>query len=73
MPDFLGELASKMKELKMTNDVPLEIVIGGCSVSGIAGDGSKWSPEMGSTKYNKDAFIVIRRIEEPAPRQTTES
>mgnify|MGYP003324557885 CR=1 FL=1 len=73
MRDFLGELASKMEALEMTRDVPIEIVIGGCSVSGIDGDGSKWSPKLGATKYNKDAFIVIRRIEDPAPRQTPDS
>jgi len=38
----------------------LHIEIGGTSVYGIEGDGSKWAPTKGTRKYNKDAFIVIK-------------
>lgn len=42
------------------DDVVVEI--GGMSVSGIDGLGTKWSPKLGDTKYNKDAFIVIKNL-----------
>ena len=32
----------------------------GTSVYEIEGHGTKWSPEKGTRKYNKDAFIVIK-------------
>ena len=32
----------------------------GSSTYEIDGPGSKWSPKKGTTKYNKDAFIVIK-------------
>jgi len=38
----------------------IHIEIGGTSVYGIDGDGSKWAPLKGTVKYNKDAFIVIK-------------
>lgn len=57
---WLGQLAAKMEELGMHND-ELEVVIGGSAIYGIEGDGTKWSPEKGTRKYNKDSFIVIRR------------
>ena len=59
--DFLGQLADRMQKLGMTNDVPLEIVIGGSQTHEIDGAGTKWSPVKGTVKYNDDAFIVIRR------------
>ena len=39
----------------------LEVVIAGSSTYEIDGAGTKWAPERGTRKYNKDAFIVIRR------------
>ena len=59
--DFLGQLALTMQELGFTRDVDLEIVVGGSSVYEIDGDGTKWAPVKGTRKYNKDAFIVIRK------------
>ena len=59
--DFLGQLALTMQELGFTHDVDLEIVVGGTSVYEIDGDGTKWAPVKGTRKYNKDAFIVIRK------------
>ena len=57
---WLGELAAKMDQLDMLDD-DLEVVIGGSAVYEIEGDGTKWKPVKGTRKYNKDAFIVIRR------------
>ena len=42
-------------------DGDLEVVIGGSQIYEIEGDGTRWKPEKGTRKYNKDAFIVIRR------------
>ena len=36
------------------------VEIGGTSVYEIDGAGTKWAPVKGTTKYNKDAFIVSR-------------
>ena len=60
--DFLGQLALAMEQLGFTNDVPLDIAIAGTQVYEIEGTGTKWSPEKGTRKYNKDAFIVIRQV-----------
>jgi len=42
----------------MRDDIYVEI--GGTSVYGIDGAGTKWAPLKGTRKYNKDAFIVIK-------------
>ena len=60
--DFLGQLALAMEQLGFTNDVPLDVAIAGTQVYEIEGTGTKWSPEKGTRKYNKDAFIVIRQV-----------
>ena len=60
--DFLGQLALAMEQLGFTNDVPLDIAIAGTQVYEIEGTNTKWSPEKGTRKYNKDAFIVIRKV-----------
>ena len=69
--DFLGQLSARMSELNMHQD-ELEIVIGGSSVYEINGAGTKWAPVKGTRKYNKDAFIVIRRPKEVIPSQANE-
>ena len=61
MTDFLSELVTTMEQLGFTQDVPLEIAIGGTQVYEIDGAGTKWAPEKGSRNYNNDAFIVIRK------------
>ena len=43
----------------MTKD-DIHVEIGGTSVYGIEGDGTKWAPLKGTRKYNNDAFIVIK-------------
>ena len=40
-----------------------EVCIGGTQVYEIDGNNTKWSPTRGTRKYNKDAFIVIKRKE----------
>ncbi len=60
--DFLGQLALAMEQLGFTNDVLLDVAIAGTQVYEIEGTGTKWSPEKGTRKYNKDAFIVIRQV-----------
>jgi len=69
--DFLGQLSARMSELNMHQD-ELEVVIGGTSIYEIDGAGTKWAPEKGTRKYNKDAFIVIRRPEKVIPSQPNE-
>ena len=61
MTDFLNQLATTMEQLGFTQDVPLEIAIGGTQVYEIDGAGTKWAPEKGSRNYNNDTFIVIRK------------
>ena len=38
----------------------IHVEIGGTSVYEIDGAGTKWAPLLGTRKYNKDAFIVIK-------------
>ncbi len=54
------DLLDAMERLEM-KDEDLEAVIGGGQIYEIEGDGTKWKPVKGTRKYNKDAFIVIRR------------
>jgi hypothetical protein len=60
--DFLNQLALAMEQLGFTNDVPLDIAIAGSQTYEIEGAGTKWAPTKGTRKYNKDAFIVIRKV-----------
>ena len=60
---WLGQLSLAVEALGMEHD-ELEVVIGGSQIYEIEGDGTKWKPVKGTRKYNKDAFIVIRR---PSP------
>ena len=62
--DWLGKLSVALTELGM-NDTELEVVIGGTQVSGIdVGEeyNKKWQSPLGTRKYNKDAFIVIKNL-----------
>lgn len=55
---------AKLKELIETlgwdegDEVTIEL--GGAATYEIDGAGTKWAPLKGTTKYNKDAFIVIK-------------
>ena len=60
---WLGQLSLAVDKVFDRND-ELEVVIGGGQVYEIEGDGSKWKPLKGTEKYNKNAFIVIRRPRE---------
>ena len=53
-------LDEALAELQLNLD-DCEVVIGGSSVYEIDGAGTKWAPVKGTRKYNKDAFIVIRK------------
>ena len=44
-----------------------ECAVGGTSIYEIDGAGTKWAPVQGTRKYNKDAFIVIRRPQQIEP------
>jgi|TARA_B100000073_G_C23549549_1_gene499538 hypothetical protein len=70
--DFLGRLALALQELGFSSSDDLEVVTGGSSVYEIDGAGTKWAPVKGTRKYNKDAFIVIRRPKEVIPSQANE-
>jgi len=56
--EALTELVAELGWDVRNDDLHLEV--GGTSVYGIEGDGSKWAPTKGTRKYNKDAFIVIK-------------
>mgnify|MGYP001256977543 CR=1 FL=1 len=70
--DFLGRLALALQELGFSSSDELEVVTGGSSVYEIDGAGTKWAPEKGTRKYNKDAFIVIRRPEQVVSSKANE-
>ena len=53
-------LKEALAELQFDLD-ECEVVIGGSSIYEIDGAGTKWAPVKGTRKYNKDAFIVIRK------------
>jgi hypothetical protein len=57
---WLGQLGVAIADLEWEAGDDIHVEIGGMSVYGIEGDGSKWAPIKGTVKYNKDAFIVIK-------------
>ena len=69
--DWLGQLSVAIETLGMSDD-ELEVVIGGSQVYEIEGDGTRWKPVKGTRKYNKDAFIVIRRPSSIVPSLSQE-
>ena len=56
--DALVEAVAALGWDVVNDDIHVEI--GGTSVYGINGAGTKWAPVKGTRKYNKDAFIVIK-------------
>ena len=56
--ESLTDLVAELGWDVMNDDLHLEV--GGTSVYGIDGAGTKWAPLKGTRKYNKDAFIVIK-------------
>ena len=60
---WLGQLSLALDELNYGGD-DLEVVIGGTQIYEIDGAGTKWAPVKGTRKYDKDAFIIIRKKRE---------
>jgi len=61
--DWLGKLSIALQKLEWTADDDIAVEIGGTQVSGIdVGEeyNKKWQSPIGTRKYNKDAFIVIK-------------
>ena len=59
---MLGQLALALEELGWDANDDITVDIGCASVYEIDGAGTKWAPVKGTTKYNKDAFIVIKNV-----------
>jgi hypothetical protein len=60
---MLGQLAIALEKLGWEYGDEVDVEIGGTSVSGIdVGEeyNKKWQSPLGTRKYNKDAFIVIK-------------
>ena len=60
---MLGELAIALEQLGWDYGDEVDVEIAGTSVSGIdVGEeyNKKWQSPIGTRKYNKDAFIVIK-------------
>ena len=60
-PSFLTDLASSMRKLGLSSTDELLIQTGGAQTYEIEGAGTRWAPTKGTTHYNDDAFIVIKR------------
>ena len=62
---MLGQLALALEKLGWEYGDEVDVEIGGTSVSGIdVGEvyNKKWQSPIGTRKYNKDAFIVIKNL-----------
>ena len=62
---MLGQLAIALETLGWEYGDEVDVEIGGTSVSGIdVGEeyNKKWQSPIGTRKYNKDAFIVIKNL-----------
>ena len=60
---MLGQLAIALEKLGWEYGDEVDVEIGGTSVSGIdVGEvyNKKWQSPIGTPKYNKDAFIIIK-------------
>jgi hypothetical protein len=68
----LNEICAAFGQLGFTDDTNIEVVIGGTQIYEIDGAGTKWAPVEGTRKYNKDAFIVIRKPQEVVSSQPLE-
>ena len=63
---MLGQLAIALEKLGWEYGDEVDVEIGGTSVSGIdVGEeyNKKWQSPIGTRKYNKDAFIVIKNLD----------
>ena len=62
---WLGQLSIALQKLGWEQGDEIAVEIAGSSVSGIdVGDdyNEKWQSPIGTRKYNKDAFIVIKNL-----------
>tara|TARA_B100002019_G_scaffold84378_1_gene72804 strand:- start:1629 stop:1835 length:207 start_codon:yes stop_codon:yes gene_type:complete len=57
------QLLQTMNELGWERTDLIDVQVGGTQVHEIDGLDTKWSPKKGTRKYNKDAFIVLKRHE----------
>jgi hypothetical protein len=57
------KLLQTMNELGWERTDLIDVEIAGSQIYEIEGDGTRWKPEKGTRKYNKDAFIVLKRHE----------
>ena len=60
---MLGQLSIALEKLGREYGDEVDVEIGGTSVSGIdVGEeyNKKWQSPLGTRKYNKDAFIIIK-------------
>ena len=62
-PSLLEDLALTIEKLKWEASDNIVVEIGGTSIYEIEGAGTKWAPNKGTRKYNKDAFIVIKNLD----------
>lgn len=53
-------ILEQFKKLNWEMDDDISIEIAGSQVYEIEGDGTRWKPNKGTVKYNRDAFIVIK-------------
>ena len=62
---MLGQLSIALEKMDWENGDNVVVEIAGTSVSGIdVGEeyNKKWQSPLGTVKYNKDAFIVIKNL-----------
>ena len=60
---MLGQLAIALEKMGWDSEDEVDVEIGGTQVSGIdVGEeyNKKWQSPIGTRKYNKDAFIIIK-------------
>ena len=57
------QLLQTMNELGWERTDLIDVQIAGSQVYEIEGDGTRWKPDKGTRKYNKEAFIVLKRHE----------
>ena len=59
-PGIIEQISAVVEKLGWESGDDISVEIGGSSIYGINGAGTKWAPTLGTVKYNKDAFIVIK-------------
>jgi hypothetical protein len=62
-PSLLEDLALTIEKLKWEASDNIVVEVAGTSIYEIEGASTKWTPKKGTSKYNKDAFIVIKNLD----------